>query len=113
MEEKELDQRLHDMFKEMLSVLESMRQGFLAGDQTPLTEAETKLTRILTSNLPFTEELVKKEIKDEVEKKYLNLLPNLQLMAVTIRNLINENKKRIESPRSVTETEGCHTETVY
>jgi hypothetical protein len=39
MEEKELDQRLHDMFKEMLLVLESMRRGLLAGDQTPLTEA--------------------------------------------------------------------------
>jgi Na+/phosphate symporter len=97
MEEKELDQRLHEMFKEMLLVLESMRQGSLAGNQTPLTEAETRLTRILTSSLPFTEKLIKKETKDEVEKKYLNLLPNLQLMAVAIRNLINENKKKIES----------------
>ncbi len=74
MEEKELDQRLHDMFKEMLSVLESMRQGFLAGDQTPLTEAETKLTRILTSNLPFTEELAQKQIKDEVGRRALQPL---------------------------------------
>jgi len=97
MEEKELDQRLHEMFKEMLLVLESAKEGFLTGNQTPLTEAKTKLARILTSNLIFTEELVKKEIKDEVEKKYLNLLPNLQLMAVTIRNLINENKNKIES----------------
>ncbi len=97
MEEKELVQRLHGMFKEMLLVLESMRQGFLVEDQTLLTEAEARLTRILTSNLPFTEELSKKETKDEVEKKYLNLLPSLQLMAVTIRNLINECKKKIES----------------
>jgi Na+/phosphate symporter len=97
MEQKELVQRLHEMFKEMLLVLESMRQGFLAGDQTPLIEAEARLTRILTSNLPFTQELSKKEAKDEVEKKYLNLLPSLQLMAITIRNLINECKKKIES----------------
>ncbi len=97
MEEKELDQRLHEMFKEMSSVLESIRQGLLAINQTPLREAETRLTRILTSNLPFTEELVKKVTKDQVERKYLNLLPDLQLMAVTIRNLINENKKKIES----------------
>jgi Na+/phosphate symporter len=96
MEEKELNQRLYKMFKEMLLVLESVKQGFLAQNQTTLTEAETKLSGILTSNLPFTEDLVKKETKNEVEKKYLNLLPHLQLMAVTLRNLINEKKKKIE-----------------
>jgi Na+/phosphate symporter len=103
MEEKELNQRLHEMFKEMLLVLESTKQGFLAENQMLLKEAETKLTRILTSNLPFTEELVKKETKDEFETKYLNLLPHLQLMAVTVRNLINEEKKKIESSHLLTD----------
>ncbi len=97
MEERELDQTLHAMFKEMLLVLESTKEGFLTGNQTSLTEARTILTRILTSNLSFTEKLVKKETKDEVEKKYLNLLPHLQLMAGIIRSLINEKKKKIES----------------
>ena len=97
MEEIELNQRLHAMFKEMLLVLESAKEGLLTGNQTTLTEAKKKLARILTSNLLFTEELVKKEAKDEVEKKYLNLLPNLQLMAEIIRNLINEKKRKIES----------------
>jgi hypothetical protein len=55
MEEIELNQRLHAMFEEMLLVLESAKEGFLTGDQTPLTEAKTKLTSILTSNLLFTE----------------------------------------------------------
>jgi Na+/phosphate symporter len=97
MEGQELDQRLHEMFKEMSLVIENIAHGFYAINQTPLTEAGTRLTRILTTNLPFTEELLKKETKDDVEKKYLNLLPDLQLMAVTIRNLINENKRKIES----------------
>ena len=103
MEEKELNQRLHEMFKEMLLVLESAKQGFLGENQMLLKEAEIKLTKILTSNLPFTEELVKKKTKDDVEKKYLNLLPHLQLMAVTARNLINEKKKKIESHQLLTD----------
>ena len=103
MEEKELNQRLHEMFKEMLLVLESAKQGFLGENQMLLKEAEIKLTKILTSNLPFTEELVKKKTKDDVEKKYLNLLPHLQLMAVTVRNLINEKKKKIESHQLLTD----------
>jgi Na+/phosphate symporter len=97
MEEKELNQKLYDMFKEMLLVLEHAKVGFFTQNQTILTEAETKLTAILTSNLPFTEELVKKQTKNDAEKKYVNLLPQLQLMAVHIRNLIDEKKKKIES----------------
>ena len=97
MEEIELNQRLHAMFKEMLLVLESAKEGFLRGNQTTLAGANTKLTKMLTSNLLFTEKLVKKETKDEVEKKYLNLLPDLQLMAGIIRNLINEKKRKTES----------------
>ncbi len=97
MEEKELNKKLHEMFKEMLSVLETTREGFLGEKPNILADAETRLKGILTSNLPFTEEIVKKETKDEVEKKYLNLLPHLQIIAVIFRNLMNEIKKKIES----------------
>jgi Na+/phosphate symporter len=97
MEEKEFNQRLHEIFKEMLSVLKSIRQGFWVENPTFLREAETKLSWILRSNLPFTEEIVKKETKDEFEKKYVTVLPNLQLIAIILRKLINEKKKKIES----------------
>jgi Na+/phosphate symporter len=114
MEEKELIQKLHTMFKEMSLVLETAKKGFLTGNQTILKEAETKLTTILASNLPFTEEVVKKKTKDEVEKKYLNLLPDLQLMAGIIRNLINEKKRTIESgllftDKAINEINGLYT----
>ncbi len=114
MEEKELNQKLHEMFKEMSLVLEDTKQGFLTQNQTTLEEAETKLTGMLRSNLPFTEELAQKETKDEVEKKYLNLLPHLQLMAGIIRNLVNENKRKIESSllftdKAINEIKQLHT----
>ena len=97
MEEKELSQRIYEIFKEMLSVLKSIRKGFWTENQTFLMEAEKKLRWILRSNLPFTEELVKKETKNEFEKKYVTLLPHLQLIAIILRKLINEKKKKIES----------------
>ena len=97
MEEKEMNLKLHEMFKEMLLVLEDVKQGFLTQDQATLKKADMTLTGILASNLPFSEELAKKQTKDEVETKYLILLPRLQLMAVIIRNLINENRNKIES----------------
>ncbi len=113
MEEKELNQRLYDMFKKMLLVLEKMRQGFLAQNQTMLKESETQLTQILTANLPFTEEVIKKATKNEVEKKYLSLLPHLQLMAAVLQNLIDEEQKQIASgvlftQKAVDETRDLH-----
>jgi len=68
MDKKELNQRLYDMFEEMLLVLEKSKQGFLTESEKLLTESETRLTGILTSNLPFTEEVVKKISKDELDK---------------------------------------------
>jgi len=114
MEEKELNQKLYEMFKEMSLVLEDTKQGFLTQNQTTLKKADTKLTGILTSNLPFTEELAQKRTKDEVEKKYLNLLPHLQLMAVIIRNLISENRKKMQShllfaDKAINEIKGLYT----
>ncbi len=114
MEEKELNQKLHEMFKEMSFVLEDTKQGFLTQNQTTLKKADTALTGILTSNLAFTEEIVQKQTKDEVEKKYLNLLPHLQLMAVIIRNLISENKKKLQShvlfaDKAINETKDLYT----
>ena len=103
MDEKELNQKLYDMFKEMLLVLEKSKQGFLAESEELLTESETRLTGILTSNLPFTEEVVKKISKDELDKKYLSLLPHLQLMAATIQNLLDQEKKKIKSGALFTE----------
>ena len=103
MDEKELNQKLYDMFKEMLLVLEKSKQGFLAESEKLLNESETRLNGILTSNLPFTEEVVKKISKDELDKKYLSLLPHLQLMAATVQNLLEQEKKKIKSGALFTE----------
>ena len=97
MDEKELNERLYGMFKEMLTVLENGKQGFLRESEALIKESETRLNGILSSNLPFTEALVKKVSKDKVEKKYLSLLPRLQLMAATIRNLIEQEEKKTGS----------------
>jgi len=97
MEEKELTQMLYEMFNEAMPVLESIKHGFMIQNQAILTEAETKFIRILTSNLPFAEKLVKERPKDEIEKKFLKLLPHLQLIAMVFRNLINTKKKKIAS----------------
>ena len=97
MDEKTLNQKLYEMFSEMSLVLEDSKQGFLTESEKLLTESETRLNGILTSNLPFTEEIVKKTSKDDLEKKYLILLPHLQLMAATVRNLLDQEMKKIGS----------------
>jgi Na+/phosphate symporter len=85
------------MFNEAMPILESIKHGFIIQNEAVLTEAETKFIRVLTSNLPFAEKLVKKIPKDDIEKKFLRLLPHLQLIAMVARNLINTKKKKIAS----------------
>ena len=47
MEEKQLNQRLHEMFMEVVSAIESIKQGVLAENQTTLTEADHESLRAL------------------------------------------------------------------
>jgi len=75
MEEKELTQVLYEMFNEAMPILESIKHGFIIQNEAVLTEEETKFIRVLTSNLPFAEKLVKKIPKDEIEKKFLSFCP--------------------------------------
>jgi Na+/phosphate symporter len=78
MEEKELTQKLYEMFGATISALENISNGFLKQDQTTLEQGEQQFVTILSSNLSFFEKIAAKEQKNEVDKKFLTLLVPLQ-----------------------------------
>lgn len=92
MEEKELMQRLHDMFEATLPALENITNGFLTQDQTMLQRGETQFVEILSSNLSFAEKIVMERQKNEVDKRFLKLLIPLQQIALAVRSLIAKQK---------------------
>ena len=88
MEEKELTQRLYDMFEGAMPALENIAKGFLTQDQIMLQRGETQFVEILTSNLLFAEKIIKETQKNDVDKRFLSLLVPLQKIALAVRNLI-------------------------
>lgn len=92
MEEKEFTQRLYNMFDATIPALESIEKGFVTQNQTILRQGETQFVEILSSNLSFAEKIITETQKNEVDKKFLNLLVPLQKIALAMRSLMAKEK---------------------
>jgi Na+/phosphate symporter len=92
MEEKELTQRLYEMFEATMPALENITSGFLTQNQTMLQKGEAQFVEILSSNLSFAENIITEGLKNEVDKRFLSLLVPLQTIALAMRNLIAKKK---------------------
>ena len=92
MEEKELTQRLYEMFEATMPALENITSGFLTQNQTMLQKGEAQFVEILSSNLSFAEKIITEGQKNEVDKRFLSLLVPLQTIALAMRNLIAKKK---------------------
>jgi Na+/phosphate symporter len=88
MEEKELTQKLYEMFEAAMPALENIEKGFVTQNQAMLKHGEAQFVEMLSSNLPFTEQIVMEEQKDEVDKRFLSLLIPLQQIASAVRSLM-------------------------
>jgi phosphate:Na+ symporter len=97
MEERELTDRFCNIFEETLPILTTIYKGF-AGQKLPvLKESRTKFRNILKNQIPFFDRLVEDKDKDEAEKKYLNLVPHLQRIALALDNLVDKMEIKIET----------------
>jgi len=92
MEEKELTQRLYEMFQATIPALENIEKGFMTQDQTMLQRRETQFVEILASNLSFAEKIIMEKQKNEVDRRFLNLLVPLQKIALAMRSLMAKKK---------------------
>lgn len=92
MEERELTQRLYEIFEATMPALENISKGFITQDQAMLKQGEQHFAAILSSNLSSFENIAVKEQKDEVDKRFLGLLVPLQNIALAVRNLAAKKK---------------------
>jgi Na+/phosphate symporter len=97
MEEKHLTHKFYEMFEKAMPVLEDVKKGFFTENIKTLKECETKFKDILKAGLPFIEKMIGEQEKDEVEIKYLNLIPPMQTTASAMENLIEKMEIKIES----------------
>ncbi len=92
MEEKELTDRHRGMFEQAIQALESIRKGFMTQDRTVLEHGQNQFAEMLSSNLPFVEQIAAKVHKDEIDKRFLSTLIPLQKIASSVRSLIAKQK---------------------
>ena len=97
MEERELTNKFCSLFDETLPILNDIYKGFVAQKLPLLKESRMKFREILKNRLPFMEKLIEDKEKDEVETKYINLVPHLQRVALALDNLIDKMEVRVES----------------
>ncbi|HQE80094.1 MAG TPA: hypothetical protein PLP52_11360 [Syntrophorhabdaceae bacterium] len=92
MDEKDLTQKLYEMFEAVITSIENVSNGFLSQNQALLQKGETQFLGVLSSNLEFAETIIKKEKKSEADEKFIGLLIPLQEIALAVRNLISKEK---------------------
>jgi phosphate:Na+ symporter len=97
MEERELTNRFCSIFDETLPILNTIYKGFVGHKLNVLQESRVKFREVLKKQLPFSQKLIEDKDKDELEKKYVNLVPHLQRVALAIDNLIDKMEIKVET----------------
>ncbi len=92
MEEKELTQKLYEMFESVIQSLDNIAKGFLAQDQSILQKGESQFIEVLSSNTEFAEKIIRDGTKSAADEKFISLLVPLQEIALAVRNLISKKK---------------------
>ena len=92
MEEKELTQKLYEMFEAAMPSLENITNGFLTQNQTMLQKGETQFVEILSSNLSFANKIIMEGQKNDVDKRFLSMLIPLQKIASALTSLMAKEK---------------------
>lgn len=97
MDERELTNKFCSIFDETLPILNSIYKGFVSHKINVLRESRLKFREVLKKQLPFSQKLIEDKEKDEIEKKYVNLVPHLQRVALAIDNLVDKMEIKVET----------------
>jgi Na+/phosphate symporter len=97
MEEQELTKRFCNLFDQTLPILTNIYKGFAGQKLNLLKESRSKFREIWKNRLPAVEKLIEDKDKNEVEKKFVTLLPHLQRVALAIDNLVDKMEIKVET----------------
>jgi len=97
MEEQELTNRFCNLFDQTLPILTDIYKGFAGQKLNLLKESRLKFREIWKNRLPAVEKLIEDKDKNEVEMKFVNLLPHLQRIALSIDSLVDKMEAKVET----------------
>jgi Na+/phosphate symporter len=97
MEEREITERICNLFEETVPILNNIYRGFVGQKINLLKESRTKFRESLKERLPGIEKLVEQKDKSEAEQKFLTALPHLQRVALALDSLLDKMEIKVES----------------
>lgn len=97
MQEQEYLQTLNKIFDAMMSCLDQMIRCVPTHDKKCLEQADKEFITAATAGLPLVDRLTKQPEKDELEKKFLSLLPTLQRAGLAMDDVLSRIKRKIDA----------------
>jgi Na+/phosphate symporter len=97
MEEREIAERICNLFEETTPILNSIYRGFVGQKINLLKESRAKFRASLKERLPGIEKLIENKEKTEAEQKFLMALPHLQRVALALDGLLDKMEIKVES----------------
>jgi Na+/phosphate symporter len=95
MEEKELTQQFQEVFEITLPILESARKAFLTDKDAVLKENLESFRKMMRNRVTNVEKIFSEKEKDAVERRYINLVPPAQAIALGLENLLHKMETKV------------------
>jgi hypothetical protein len=88
MDEKELKDRFYEAFDLTLTILGRATKAFLLEKENIVRENVENFRDVMRTRVAHAEKIIGKTDKDEMEKRYVNLVPSFQAVALGIESLL-------------------------
>ena len=97
MEEREMTQRFHGLFNDILSLMEDIEKGFFSQNAKLVKDTHEKFRELLKFRATQVEKIMGDKEKDEAEMKYVSLIVPFQTVALGMENLIDRMETKLGS----------------
>jgi Na+/phosphate symporter len=97
MEEREITERICNLFEETVPILNNIYKGFVRQKINLLKESRAKFRDSLKERLPGIEKVVEHKDKTEAEQRFVIALPHLQRVALALDSLLDKMEVKVES----------------
>ncbi len=97
MDQQEYTKIVENVLGNVGSTVDQLKMCLFSHDKRRLKEAEKGLKATIASDLPFVEALIKKRDKDEVDQKFIAVLPSLQKLGAAMSDLVAAVRTKVET----------------
>lgn len=97
MEQREYLGTLNQIFDAMMACIDQMIKCLPSHDKKCLEQADKEFITAATAGLPLADSITLKAEKDELDKKFLTLLPTLQRVGLAMDDVLSRLKRKIET----------------